>query len=149
MSNATKLDVLKARLSRTEGRRNKPYVDTVGKITIGVGHNLTDLGLKDEIIDKILELDIFDAINDAAKLPVYVKLNAARKTVLIDMVFNMGLAAVQEFRNTLQMLNIGDYEGAANNMLKSKWAEQVGNRAIELANIVRSGEVNNVTQVVE
>lgn len=149
MSNATKLDVLKARLSRTEGRRNKPYVDTVGKITIGVGHNLTDLGLKDEIIDKILELDILDAVNDAAKLPVYVKLNAARKTVLIDMVFNMGLAAVQEFRNTLQMLNIGDYEGAANNMLKSKWAEQVGNRAIELANIVRSGEVNNVTQVVE
>lgn len=149
MSTVSKLEILKARLTRTEGRRSKPYVDTVGKITIGVGHNLSDKGLTDKIVDLLLEEDIADAVLNASKLPVYPKLNAARKTVLIDMVFNMGLDAVLGFRNTLQMMNVGNFAGAADNMLKSKWADQVGNRAIELANIMRTGEINNSTQVVE
>lgn len=145
----TKEQVLRARLSRTEGRKSKPYVDTVGKLTIGVGWNLTDKGLPDDIIDELLSRSIVEAVKEADKIPVYAKLNVARKTVLIDMVFNMGLQAVLGFRNTLDMMGRGDFKGAAENMLKSLWAEQVGNRAIELAEIMRSGEIKSVTDLVE
>jgi lysozyme len=121
----------------------------VGKITIGIGHNLSDKGLPDNIIDQIFDLDLSNATKDAEKIPVYAKLNAARKTVLIDMVFNMGLQSVLGFRNTLDKMSRGDFNGAAEGMLASKWAEQVGNRAIELAEIMRSGQVKGAPDLVE
>jgi lysozyme len=145
----TKLDVLKARLVRREGRRNKPYVDTVGKITIGIGWNLTDNGLPDHIIDELFRISVAEAVKDAEKIPVYFKLNAARKTVLIDMVFNMGLQKVLGFRNTLDKMNRGDFVGASQGMLQSLWATQVGQRADELAEIMRSGEIKNAPNLVE
>lgn len=145
----TKEEALKARLTRFEGRSSKPYVDTVGKLTIGIGWNLTDNGLPDNIIDELFRISLTKATLDAEKIPVYPKLSAARKTVLIDMVFNMGLHSVLGFRNTLDMMNRGDFAGAADNMLKSQWAQQVGNRAIELARIMRDGEITNITDLVE
>lgn len=135
-------DILKERLTRTEGRRNRPYVDMVGKITIGIGHNLTDLGLKDETIDEIFVEDLQRAVEQAMTLPFYSNLNPIRQTVIIDMVFNMGIEKLLEFKKTLGYLSRGDYLGAADEMLLSTWARQVGNRAVELANILRSGRLN-------
>ncbi|MDE2097346.1 MAG: glycoside hydrolase family protein [Patescibacteria group bacterium] len=134
-------DILYARLSRTEGRRAKPYLDTVGKVTIGIGHNLTDKGIPDTMIEDLFKLDISEALAGAETLPVYDKLDPIRQTVLVDMVFNMGLDEVKQFVNTLAAINRRDYEAAANNMLNSEWARQVGSRAVELANIMRTGSV--------
>lgn len=133
--------ILKERLSRTEGRRNRPYVDTVGKLTIGVGHNLTDKGLSDKMIDNIFVEDITQAEIDAETIPVYQKLDPIRQTVIIDMVFNMGLNEVTKFQKTLGYLSRGDYDGAADEMLLSTWARQVGRRAVELSNILRTGHI--------
>lgn len=145
----TKNDILKARLTRSEGRKTKPYVDTVGKITIGIGWNLTDRGLPDKIIEELFELSLSEATLEAERIPVYSKLNPARKTVLIDMVFNMGLHSVLQFKNTLACLALGQWDAAAENMLRSDWAEQVGNRAIELAEIIKTGVVKGVIDVVD
>jgi lysozyme len=140
--NDNQLAILKARLSRTEGRRNRPYVDTVGKVTIGIGHNLSDKGISDKIVDALFEEDIQEAVTGAETLPIFDKLDAVRQTVIVDMVFNMGIDSVREFKNTLMLLGQGNWEKAADAMLNSHWATQVGNRAIELAKIIRTGEIS-------
>lgn len=134
-------DILLARLSRTEGRRNKPYVDTVGKITIGIGHNLTDLGISDDILNALFKEDISRAASGAAELAIYNNLDPVRQTVLIDMVFNMGLGDIQHFVNMLYWIKQSNFDMAATQMLSSQWARQVGSRANELAEIMRTGNV--------
>jgi lysozyme len=114
-------------------------VDTVGKVTIGVGHNLTDKGIPDSIVDELLKIDIGDATKAAETLPIYNQLDPIRQTVLVDMVFNIGLESLNQFVNMLSAIKRRDYEAAANNMLSSKWAHQVGSRAIELARIMKEG----------
>lgn len=143
--------VLKARLTRSEGRRNKPYLDSAvpPKITIGVGFNLTDVGLYDEEIDFILANRLRIAEEGASSLPVYSKLNKERQTVLIDMVFNMGLETVKTFKTTLMHLSMGKFPEASISMLQSKWATQVGQRAIELAEIIKSGQIKNAPPMVD
>ena len=101
MLSDTQNQILIARLTRTEGRRLKPYVDTVGKITIGVGRNLTDDGITSDECDMLLRNDLASASEDAVKIPVFLNLDPIRQTVLVDMVFNMGLDSVKEFVNTL------------------------------------------------
>lgn len=133
------MTVLEARLNRSEGRRQFPYKDTVGKLTIGVGFNLDDVGLLPEEIDFILRNRIRLAAEDAAKLPAFAKLDSVRQTVLVDMVYNMGLDTVKKFRNTLAYMEAGDYFAAARGMRNSLWARQVGRRAEELARIMESG----------
>ena len=85
---------LEAQLVKHEGLRLVPYTDTVGKLTIGVGHNLDDKGLSPEAIAFILEKDIDDAEYDARSLfPNFDDLSDARKAVLIQMAFNLGSAS--------------------------------------------------------
>ena len=133
--------ILRARMTRTEGRRNKPYIDPVGKVTIGIGHNLTDKGIPDVVVEELFLGDLAEATVDAETLSVYQQLDAVRQTVLVDMVFNMGIQKVREFANTLGLLKRGDYAGAASQMLQSKWAKEVGNRALELSEIIRTGVI--------
>lgn len=135
------LAMLKARLTRTEGRRNRPYVDTRGFTTIGIGHNLSAKGVPDELVDAWFKEDLAEAVEGANQLSVYNQLDPIRQTVIVDMVFNMGIDKVREFVNTLAYLSKGQWDNAAEQMLRSAWAKQVGSRAIELANIIRNGHV--------
>jgi lysozyme len=59
--------------------------------------------------------------------------------VLVEMIFNMGVKGLMSFRRMLAALGRADYQEAAREMLNSRWAEQVGARAVELANIMREG----------
>ena len=70
---------------------------------------------------------------------VYNKLDEARQSVLLNMCFNLGIKGLLDFNNTLAFIKAGDWERAANNMLASKWAKQVGMRAIELSELMRKG----------
>jgi lysozyme len=121
-----------------EGLRLFPYTDTVGKLTIGVGRNLIDRGItKDEAL-VLLDNDIKDF---TAKLKVAIPwFDTAPdkvKLVLIDMAFNMGIAGLLQFKNTLEHIRLGQYNEAAEDMLKSLWAKQVGVRAIEDSNLLK------------
>lgn len=125
-----------------EGRRRKPYKDTVGKITIGVGRNLTDRGLSDDEIDYLLANDIATHVAELrAALPWFDTLDDVRQRVLADMAINLGVPGLLKFRNTLKAVANGKYEVAADHMLKSQpWATQVGQRARRLAEMMRSGK---------
>lgn len=128
-------------LVQDEGLRFKPYKDTVGKITIGVGRNLTDKGLSLAEIEYLLDNDITDCKKELDKaLPWWRKLSEARQAVFISMVFNMGLYGWLGFHTTLALIEAGDYTGAAEHMLQSKWADQVGDRAIRLSRMMATGQ---------
>ena len=128
-----------------EGERRKAYRDTVGKLTIGIGRNLDDKGLRRDEIEYLLANDIADSRADLDRyLPWWRGLDPVRQRVLIDMVFNMGAGSPKgggllSFVNTLSEIRRGEYAIAADMMLASKWAAQVGRRAVRLATMMRTG----------
>ena len=136
------LNRIKAQLVRHEGLRLKPYRCTAGKLTIGIGRNLDDRGISQKEAYAMLERDILDCEQQLLdEIPdVYTGLDEVRQSVLLNMCFNLGLKGLLQFKNTLAFIASGDWERAANNMLASKWAKQVGMRAIELSELMRKGK---------
>ncbi len=131
---------LVAELRRDEGVERLPYVDTVGKMTIGVGRNLTDRGLSDDEIDYLLQNDIDLVIDDLNRaLPWWVDLSPVRQRVLANMCFNLGISRLKKFAYTLSAMRRGDYASAAQGMRESLWARQVGARAERLAQMMERG----------
>jgi len=122
-----------------EGLRLFPYRCTAGKLTIGYGRNLDDVGISKEEAEYLLMKDLEKAEKEAEKFPVFKKLNQARKDVLIEMVFNLGYARLYGFKKMFAALEKGDYSEAANQMLDSNWHKQVGKRAERLAYFMRIG----------
>lgn len=117
-----------------EGLTTKPYVDTVGKITIGVGHNLSDNGITKRQAMQWLEEDVALATWELKRSCRWVKdLSPMRERVLIDMAFNLGIHRLLKFVDTLGAVRASRYPKAAKTMLASRWAKQVGNRARRLA----------------
>lgn len=132
---------LTAMLIKHEGLRLKPYKDSVGKLTIGVGRNLDDRGISQDEAMILLNNDIRDHRADALnKYPWLAHLDSVRQDVIVDMVFNMGIERFSSFHLMLTALEQGDYAHAADEMLNSKWAKQVGLRASELSQMMRSGQ---------
>lgn len=133
-------DILRKQLLIDEGLRPKPYVDSVGKLSIGIGRNLADVGLRPDEIEYLFQNDVRDAEDAARRLvPNFEKLNDIRKAVVVNMAFNMGHSVLSGFENTLRAVNEGRYADAARGMLASKWALQVGGRAKRLAKQMREG----------
>jgi lysozyme len=132
---------LRAQLTRHEGLRLKAYRDTVGKLTIGVGRNLDDVGITDHEAAYLLSGDIDRAVRGLfARYPAWFpKLDPVRQAVLVNMAFNLGLTGLAGFRRTLDCVARGQYGEASDAMLESKWADQVGQRAVELAAQMRTG----------
>ena len=132
---------IKAQLVRHEGLRLKPYRCTAGKLTIGIGRNLDDRGISRKEAYAMLERDIQDCEQWLIdKIPeIYNNLDEVRQSVLLNMCFNLGIKGLLEFKNTLAFVKAGDWERAAKGMLASKWAKQVGLRAIELSELMRKG----------
>lgn len=127
-------------LRRDEGVRAKPYVDTVGKVTIGVGRNLTDNGLSDIEIDILLTNDIAAITSTlSSRLPYFDSLDPVRQAVLVNMGFNIGFEALDNFPNMLAAVAQGRFNDAADEMLDSKWASQVGDRAKRLSMQMKTG----------
>lgn len=131
---------LKLQLMRHEGIRLKPYLDTVGKWTIGVGRNLSDVGISHDEAQFLLENDIDACVRDCATFPWFADLDPVRQRVIVDMRFNLGPSKLRGFTNTLAAVGRGDYAQATRGMLASKWAKQVKGRAVRLAEMMRTGK---------
>lgn len=137
------INIAVEQLKIDEGCRLAAYQDTVGVWTIGWGHTggvkKGDRITQKEADDFLLE-DTVQAAVDASSLPVeFDGLNAARQAVLINMSFNLGKPRLLAFKRTLLAIAIRDFDNAALYMLQSKWAKQVGARAIRLAKKMKDG----------
>jgi lysozyme len=134
---------LLAELRRDEGVVRHAYQDSLGFWTIGVGRLIDRRrggGLSDAEIDLLLANDVarVEAGLDA-RIPWWRTLDPVRRRVLANMGFNLGVEGLLGFRNTLPAVREGRYEDAADGMLRSKWARQVGARAVRLAAMMREG----------
>ena len=131
---------LQALLIRHEGLRLKPYRDTVGKLTIGVGRNLDDVGISEAEALDLLGADLLRVQTGLDRRhPWWRSLDPVRRHALIDMAFNLGPQGLDGFTLTLAGIRGGAYAEASREMLRSRWAEQVGARAVELAHMIQAG----------
>jgi len=125
---------LKLQLVRHEGMRLKPYRDSVGKLTIGVGRNLEDVGLSNLEARLLLDNDVERVEQELIRrLTWYQSLSDVRQRVLMDMAFNLGVEGLLKFTRALSAMADKDFAKASEEMLNSKWAQQVGQRAHDLA----------------
>jgi lysozyme len=132
-----------------EGVRYVPYRDTKGIPTVGVGHNLQasplpagwSYPLTDAQVDTLLQSDLQNVYADLNRsLPWWTDLNDVRQRVICNMCFNLGMSKLAGFKNTLAAMRQGRWDDAAQGMLNSAWATQVGARAKRLAKMMETGE---------
>lgn len=132
------INLMRKELIRDEGLRLKPYKDTVGKTTIGIGRNLDDVGISKDEAYLMLDNDIQRTSDSLDKnLPWWKTLDEVRQRVILNMAYNLGINSLLGFKNTLAAIQAGRYNDAADGMLASKWATQVGDRATRLAKMMR------------
>lgn len=132
-------DLIYQELKRDEGSRPDMYLDSEGIPTIGIGHNL-QRPISPRAIRVIFDDDLTDALNDLDKqLPWWRNLSEPRQRVLANMCFNMGITRLLGFKKALHAAATGDFKTAAAEMLDSKWAKQVGDRAQRLADTMEEG----------
>ena len=131
---------VQALIKKHEGCRLKPYLDTEDKWTIGFGRNLSDNGISQYEAELMLVSDIEDVYRDLSCFKWISDLNPAREAVIVDMVYNLGINRFKGFKKTIAHIAVGDYYLASIEMLDSKWARQVGHRAIELSHMMKTGE---------
>jgi lysozyme len=132
--------MLTQELVRDEGVRLKPYRCTAGKLTIGVGRNIEDNGISHEEAAFMLKADIKNCERDLdTLLPDWRGMSDARQRVMLNMTFNMGRARLSGFKKFLACLKANDFAGAADQMMDSAWATQVGQRAVRLRDMMLEG----------
>ncbi len=125
-------------IKRHEGLKLKPYRCTAGKLTIGYGRNLDDRGITEHEAELLLATDLAQITGELDRyLPWWQSLPQAAKEVLVDMAYNLGTSGLLKFKKTLAALQAKRWKEAAIEMLNSRWAKQVGPRAIELSVIIK------------
>lgn len=132
---------LSDRIRQHEGCVLKPYLDSEGIWTAGIGRNLEAVPFSQDEVELMFQNDLRRAQNGAETLFPYSELNEVRRGVLTEMVFQMGVAGVSKFKNFLDAALHHDWQRAHDEMLDSKWAKQTPGRAKELAGIFLSGEI--------
>lgn len=131
---------LKDLLVKYEGIKLKPYRDTQGKTTIGVGRNLDDDGISQGEAMMLLDKDIEDAFSHAEKFHWFLDIDSVRQDVIVNMIFNLGTDGFSKFQKMIAAIEREDYHQAASEMLNSAWATEVHERANELSGMMFSGQ---------
>ena len=141
-------DLLRKQLVRHEGKRGTAYDDKdgepiskkrsiEGKVTVGIGHNIEDKPLSDNIIYAILEEDIDDALTDCIRMfPNWNDIPENKQAVICNLMFNMGYYTLGKFTQFRGAIAQGHWRTAAGHLKDSKWFRQVGKRGEELVNIM-------------
>ena len=141
------MDRLLESVKKHEGYRNKVYLDTLGKRTVGVGHLCVedfwedDKEYDEKFLMTILEHDLQTAIKGAKDLMAEngcMDIDEQAEEIIIEMVFQLGKTGVSKFKNMWKALSGLQYSAAADQMLDSRWAKQTPNRANGMADVMRS-----------
>jgi lysozyme len=135
-------------IKRHEGVRTRPYKDSLGLWTVGVGHLIGDgktlppemnREFSMEEVNTMFIKDYKHHKEAAQKIPGYDKTNSNGKAALIDLTFNMGPTWFKKWPNFTRSASTGDGQGAASSLENSKWYTQVGNRARTIVSMMRNG----------
>lgn len=129
-------------LRRHEGVRTHAYKCSANMITVGVGRNIDEnggLGLSEDEIDYLLKNDIERCRYELDALSWFSDLDSVRQDAMINLCFNLGMTRLLGFRKAMAAMAIGDYPTAADEFMDSKWAAQVGSRADEVTEMIRTG----------
>lgn len=155
-------DKMIERVKKHEGFRDKPYKDTVGKVTIGYGRNIEDNPFSVEELCALFKGVEWHSKKDAedwaeilmrsdlenveselnASLAMWPQCTKEQQTVLIDLGFNIGVPSLLSFKNMLSAIDNEDPVTAAYELLNSKYARQVKTRAVDNARILAEDRKN-------
>ena len=130
-------------LKRHEGVRDKVYMCSAGYETIGVGRNISEsgLGLSNDEIEYLLKNDIERCRNELlGEYDWFKDLDSVRQDAMIDLSFNIGQTKLRTFVKALGHMATGNYGEAGQEFYRSRWAEQVGDRSLEVCQMISSGE---------
>lgn len=145
------IEALKKQLAIDEDDRLKPYDDATGKelktgdtlkgnITIGRGRNLTGVGISKDELEYLNGNDIDKVVTQLDNLfPWWKQMSDRRQQVLANLCFNLGIAKLAQFKNTLAAMQAGRYNDAADGMKASAWYNQTGSRAQRMVDMMRAG----------
>jgi lysozyme len=131
-------------LQRDEGFKVHAYQDHLGYWTIGFGRLIDErkgghITLEEGLF--LLNNDIDNKTEELLKrLPWVNDLDDARKGVLVNMAFQLGVDGLLKFKNTLELIKNSKYKEASDAMLDSLWAKQTPNRASRLSAQMKTGE---------
>ena len=131
-------------LRRHEGVETHAYMCPSGYITSGAGRNIDPdggIGLSESEITFLLMNDIQRCRDEIqSEYEWFDGLNEARQDCIVNMVFNLGATRFRDFQKAIKAISEGKWQTAHDEMLDSRWADQVGDRAKELAEQMRSGQ---------
>lgn len=130
---------LKDWIKHHEACKLHPYIDTVGKLTIGWGRNIQDNGISKAEADYLFENDFNRCQADLIKYKWYTDQPQNIQYALMDMCFNLGIGKLLGFKKMIAALQEKNYTQAAIEALDSKWATQVKTRAQDVALLIREG----------
>ena len=127
-----------------EGVRTHAYQCSADKWTIGVGRNIDEnggLGLTEEEINVLLINDIKRVQDElGASYFWFRELDEVRKDALTDICFNLGLSRLRGFVKAITAMSRRQWDIAADEFMDSRWSQQVGQRAITVTDMIRTGE---------
>lgn len=117
-----------------------PYLDSQGKLTIGWGRNLHDNGISQAEADFLFNNDFYSCQRELSECSWYIRQPEGVQAALMNMCFNLGLPKLKGFKRMIAALEAKNYTLAAMEALDSKWATQVGDRAKDVAVMLREGK---------
>jgi len=127
-------------LIKHEGFKLEPYRDSLGNLTVGVGRNLDSVGLYREEVLYMLDNDIARCDRELRhNFKWYLGLSDVRQDAMINLCFNLGITRLLGFKKALAAMARDDFDEAADEFLDSRWATQVGDRATDVTNMIRTG----------
>ena len=142
MGRIFKMNQLADMLKVEEGFRSHVYNDHLGYKTIGYGRCIESgvgLGITEDEATYLLMQDIDRSVAECENFKWFSDLDDPRAMVVVALAFQMGWPRLNTFGNMLAAMADGDYDRAADELIDSKFARQVPERAKRLSEIIRTG----------
>ena len=143
------INQLRLELGQDEGCIYEVYLDHLGYPTFGIGHLITNRDSEygwsvgtdvDEYrVQEVFKEDVKTVLSDCEKLYDYFyNLPEEVQLIIANMMFNMGYTRLSKFRGMKRGVDSRNWEEAADEMVDSRWYNQVTNRADRLVVRMRS-----------
>lgn len=147
--NAMNIDKLREQLKIDEGVKYEIYLDHLGYPTFGIGHLITEADeehgkpvgtpITEERVNSVFDKDVEIYVSEAKKVfPKLAELPSEAQEVIVNMTFNMGAPRLSKFKKFIAAVEARNWDTASVEMMDSRWARQVGNRAVRLRDRIKA-----------